>query len=154
MGLRLTTSHWSLATAFFLQRRNRLVIDIPLLQYPKDNTAGEAGAHQGAESAGRLLLPVGLRYSLAPQKLARQLFLVDLAVSRWNHLLDDVRVYSLDLQVLDHAQPPELFVLLAKARVALRVTGVVKIFLRLQPGDHRFDHRVAVILFRNAIAHQ
>src|SRR5579883_1742627 len=116
---------WSLATAFFLQRGNCLVVHVPHLQYAKDNTAGEAGADEGAKNAGSLLLVSGFGEALAPQELAGEMLLVDAVVGGGNHLVDDLPVDAFGLEILDNAQAAELFVLFAKAGIAFCVPRVV-----------------------------
>src|SRR5271157_2676955 len=149
----LTTGYWLLTTDFTLQRQQRFVVNVPLLQDAEDYAAAEAGPHQHAKDARRLLLANRLDNALALQELTRQLLFVHLAVGRAHNAFDDVSVNALCLQVLHHAHAPELFILLAEAGVAFGVVRVIQIALLFQARDDHFDQQLAVRLIADAFAH-
>src|SRR5208337_2915109 len=88
----LATGNWLLTTGLTLQRKQRFVVHVPLLQDAKDYAGPEPGAHQHAKDARCLLLSNRLDDALTPQELARQLLLVHIAVGRAHHAFDDVAV--------------------------------------------------------------
>ena len=139
---------------FFLQRRQQLVIHLPIFQHLDGNAHTESGPHQPAKNPRGFFVIAGLLQPFALEVGPRQLFFIDRGVDFIHYLFDHVLVHAFHFEISDYSTAAELLIVTAKAGVSGGVIRITQIFLVFQTQDDHLHQQMAAFIFGDALAHQ
>jgi hypothetical protein len=125
------------------ERRQRLVVHVPLLEDLENGFRRKTRADQLAEDAGGLFLVFGFLQSLAAQEVARLFLVIDFVVHLGDSFLDDCAVDATGFQLCHYTPASEFFVVAAQAGVDGRIVRVVEVSLVFETADDELDERLS-----------